>query len=74
MIERALEWIHEQAMLQPMLSADSDTLIGVTMECEQVRKTLPKAVVDLLNEAADQLAGNFGVVSPGRVRFGGPAG
>ena len=39
-----------------------------------VRKTLPKAVVDLINEAGDRLAGSFVVLSPGRVRFGGPAG
>jgi hypothetical protein len=39
-----------------------------------LRKTLPKAVVDLINEAGDRLAGNFVVVTPGRVRFGGPVG
>ena len=37
------------------------------------RKTLPKAVVNLVSEIHADLTGSFVVLSPGRVRIGGRA-
>jgi predicted nuclease of predicted toxin-antitoxin system len=38
------------------------------------RKSLPKAVADLVRETGDQLIGRFAVLGPGRIRIGGAPG
>lgn len=38
------------------------------------RKSLPKAVADLVRETGDQLADSFVVLQPGRIRIGGGSG